>query len=125
VRKRARLKVFVVDEDLVVTGTLTAILNKKGYDAMPYTSPTEAWKAADAMRPHLIIINVSMREMSGFDLSKRVLEMVPTCRILLVSKCPVDSGVIDLFARRSFEFFLLSKPIRPRDLLTAIKGLHD
>jgi len=61
--------------------------------------------------------------MNGIELADAVMELVPDCRILLLSG---QAATVDLLAKRpqaAPSFTLLAKPIHPRELLLQISQL--
>ena len=63
--------VFLVDDDAGLLKALTRLLNAKGYDAQPYTSPATFLAANDPQTPGCAVIDMAMPEMDGLTLQNR------------------------------------------------------
>ena len=113
--------ILVVDDESVIADTLTEILNRNGYAAMPAYDGEEALESALLMPPELLISDVVLPGMSGIDLAISVKRVFPDCKILLFSGQAVTSDLLASANSRGHHFSLLKKPIHPTDLLTQLK----
>lgn len=114
-------RIFVVDDEEVIAQTLAVILEHNGFNAIAFTNPLEAFEAAKAEAPDLLISDVMMPEMSGIDLAIAFKTLCPVCKVLLFSGQSVTSDLLRTAREQGHDFHLLSKPIYPADLLAAIK----
>jgi CheY-like chemotaxis protein len=65
-----------------------------------------------------------MPELTGVELAIRIREHCPDCQVLLFSG---QAATVDLLAKAredGHDFVLLSKPIHPGDLLSAIRSFN-
>jgi len=113
-------RVFIVDDEIVIASTLGMILRQKGFDALAFTDPLEALKAARMSAPDLLISDVIMPEISGIELAIQTVALCPDCKILLFSGQAKTACLLEDASAKGYEFALLSKPIHPKDLLTRI-----
>jgi CheY-like chemotaxis protein len=118
-------RIFVVDDEYVISYTLAAIFNMNGYLARYFTDPMEALAAAQSDVPDLLISDVAMPGLSGVDLAIQIRARYPTCKILLISG---QAGTLDLLENaraQGHDFHLLLKPVLPSELLAEIGMLRD
>jgi DNA-binding response OmpR family regulator len=118
-------RVFVVDDEPVISSTLAMILRHQGFEATAYTQPLEALKAARSNAPDLLISDVVMPALSGIDLSIQVQEQCPDCKVLLFSGQAATSDLLETARANGHDFELLTKPVHPMDLLRKIRGLFE
>jgi putative two-component system response regulator len=71
--------ILIIDDINANLTVLTEIIRKEGYIARPVTSAKQAWSAIDALTPNLILLDVSMPEMNGFEFCS-MLKKNPTTR---------------------------------------------
>ena len=64
-------KVLVVDDECVIADTLAIILNQHGFDAIAVYTGTGAVEQARAIKPDLIISDVSCRTWTALKLRSR------------------------------------------------------
>ena len=121
----SRPKVYVVDDERVIAFTLSAILNRSGFLAVPFTNPLEALEAARTGKPDLLISDVMMPGLSGVELATRLQEMHAECKVLLFSGQAATADLLAEARLKGSDFILLRKPVHPTDLLHAIRTLPD
>jgi len=85
---------FVVDDELVITSTLAAILRLNGFDATSFSAPLEALDAARSQAPDLLVSDVIMPLMSGIELAIEVKRSCPDCKVLLLSGQAVTTELL-------------------------------
>jgi DNA-binding NtrC family response regulator len=117
------IRVYVVDDEPVISTTLAAILNLSGFRATAFTSAEDAIEAAESEGPSLLISDVVMPGMNGVDLAIHFKSKCPKCKVLLFSGQAATRGLLDSARKLGHDFELLNKPIHPNDLLAAIRKL--
>jgi CheY-like chemotaxis protein len=113
-------RVLVADDDRVIAGTLSQILRLTGYETEMVWSGEEAVAAAAKSRPDVFISDVLMGGITGIEAAIRILEFVPSCRVILISGHANTADHLDRVRRKSHAFEILTKPVHPRVLLEYI-----
>jgi DNA-binding NtrC family response regulator len=113
-------KIFVVDDERIIADSLSAILNRSGFDASPFYDAESALAACEISKPECIISDVAMAGMNGIDLAIQIRERFPTCTILLFSGQAATFDLLATARSRGHDFELLSKPVHPKDLLSKL-----
>ncbi len=114
-------RVFVVDDEFVISTTLATILERNGFDAKSFTDPLKALAAARLKAPDLLISDVVMPELSGIDLAIAMREFAPACKVLLFSGQATTADLLALARVRGHDFEVLNKPIHPSEFLKRIR----
>ena len=112
--------VYVIDDEKIITHTLTAILGQKGYSAVGFTNPLEALEAATTQPPAILISDVIMPEMDGIELAIEFQARFPRCKITLLSGQTATADLLESARERGHNFTVLAKPIHPKELLAEI-----
>ena len=115
--------VYVVDDEKIITSTLTAILTQNGYPSIGFTNPLEALESATAQPPAILITDVIMPGMNGIELAIEFKARFPHCRILLLSGQTYTADLLEIAKERGQDFTIIAKPIHPSELLAAISRL--
>jgi DNA-binding NtrC family response regulator len=118
---RNKKRAFIVDDEHAVASTLAWVLNSAGFDAVPFTEPMEALKAAQMAPPDLLLSDVVMPNLGGIDLATQVIENCPGCKVLLFSGMPESIDLLSAGHARGLLFECLPKPIHPKKLLSSIE----
>jgi DNA-binding NtrC family response regulator len=114
-----RASVLLVDDEAVQLTLLTAMLEKTGrFAAHPVKSPVEALEMALAEEPDAVITDISMPEMSGLELTKRLREEYPTLPIIVVTGLTGDETGSQAYAAGATDF--TNKPLDPRGIVARL-----
>lgn len=120
---RSVTRVVVVDDEKVIASTVAAILQMNGFSAQFFVHPLQALEAMNKEQPDLLISDVMMPELSGFELAIRVKALSPNCKILLFSGQGATADLLLQARAQGHDFQLLAKPIHPTELLSRVGRL--
>lgn len=116
-------RLFVVDDEPLLVSTLARILNMSGFHAVAFTGASEALKAAEEDAPSILLSDVQMPEMNGIELAILFRGLYPACKILLFSGFADTTQLLEDARRQGHDFHVLPKPMKPTDLLMALRRL--
>jgi len=120
-----QIKILVVDDEPAIVESLTEILEAAGYDVATAASGEEALRRAEQFSPEILLTDVLMPAMNGFELSLRVKQILPECRLLLfsgqASTAQLAKEASGTFTRMGYRFELLPKPLHPDALLKVLE----
>ena len=121
------IKVFVVDDEPVIASTVATILRMSGFTVLSFTDPVKALAYALVEAPNLIVSDVVMPGLSGVELALQIKALCPQCKVLLFSGQANTVNFLHDAERLGENFHIMPKPLRPSDLLRAIKeqGLEN
>lgn len=112
------IRVLVVDDEKSVADSLVLILRASGYEAAAAYSGEQAVEVSEAKDPHIVVSDIVMGPMSGFDLAIWLAENHPACRIILMSAHSFHNPLVAKSVQGGFEF--LPKPIHPDKFLATL-----
>lgn len=115
-------RILVVDDEECIADTLALILRSSGYDATARNDARSALEDCELRIPDLVLSDVMMPEVNGIELAIQVEERYPTCKVLLISGLGSSFGLAAEASERGHQFEILSKPIRPAELLARIEA---
>ncbi|MBC8506509.1 MAG: response regulator [Chloroflexi bacterium] len=116
-------KVLIVDDDVETLRLVGLMLERQGYQISAADNGERALKKAQSDLPNLILLDVMMPDMSGFEVAKRLRMNNSTASIPIImftAKAQVDDKVEGLEAGADA---YLTKPTQPRELLAQVKAL--
>jgi CheY-like chemotaxis protein len=117
--------VLVVDDEPVIAETLAAILNRSGYAALSALDGASALETARIMPPQMLIADVAMPGMDGFELAKEIRRTIPDCEIILFSGQATTLDLVERHRCLEYDFPTLIKPVHPTDLLARLHRCFD
>lgn len=77
-------KILIIDDDETIHLIAKAYLGKAGYDVHTAFDGPEGLEMAAALQPDLVLLDINMPKMSGFDVAKKMKENEATRQILIV-----------------------------------------
>jgi two-component system, sensor histidine kinase and response regulator len=115
-------KVLIVDDSLDNYLLLHAILKNEGYEIHYANSGLQALEKVSAAAPDLILLDVMMPEMDGFEVTKQICEnpKLPFIPILLITAYDQPSVAMGLNVGAD-EF--IRKPVEPDELIARVRSL--
>lgn len=114
----SKARVLVVDDEKIVADSYALILQLENYDARAVYSAEDAVAILPAFNPKIVVSDIVMGAMSGFDLAIYLAEHYPACRVILVSGFAFHEPEVARTIKHGFEF--LTKPVHPADLLARL-----
>ena len=114
---------FVVDDEETIAKTLGLILNAGGFEAVVFTLPLEALRAAEKTCPEFLVTDVSMPLLNGIELGIQFKALYPQCRVLLFSGAISTGPRLNGATQRGYEFTILAKPVHPTELLEVLRQM--
>jgi CheY-like chemotaxis protein len=115
-------RILVVDDDELVLSALGELLKPEGYEVETVLRAAEAIDRLDKNGYDLILLDIIMPEMDGFELCRRIREKEnyrETPIVFLTAKSRQEDKEAGLEAGANL---FLSKPISPEKLLGIVSG---
>ena len=112
--------ILVVDDEKRILSLLEAYLEQQGFQVTTATNGKEAIYIARQEKPDLIVLDIMMPEMDGFEFMRQHRKERETPIILLTAKVEEDEKVIGLELGADD---YVTKPFSPRELTSRIRAV--
>lgn len=116
-------KILIIDDDVQTLRLVGLMLERQGYKIITSVNATQGLRAARSEQPDVILLDVMMPDMDGYEVARRLRKMPETAHLpilMFTARSQVEdkvagyeSGVDDY----------LTKPIHPAELIAHIKSL--
>jgi adenylate cyclase len=116
-------KLLVVDDTPKNVKLLADILTAKGYGVVTAASGPEALAQVERQRPDLVLLDVVMPEMSGYDVCRKLRSNPATELLPVVMVTALDPGEERIKGIEAGADDFLTKPINQAELLARVKSL--
>jgi CheY-like chemotaxis protein len=108
---QAPRRVLLVDDNRDSVETLSMLLRIKGHDAQIAQSGEEAMAAADQYQPHLVVLDLSLPGMDGYEVARQLRRRPYGANLVLVALTGWSGREVQARAAEAgFDFHLL-KPV--------------
>jgi two-component system OmpR family response regulator len=78
-------RVLVVDDEPNIVELLHTALRFVGYDVRAATTATQALELAESFRPDLVVLDVMLPDLDGFEVSHRLRGLLPDVRVVFLT----------------------------------------
>lgn len=114
--------ILVIDDDVTNRKILEKILTKHGFIVLQAGNGADGLNLASAYRPDLIILDISMPEMDGYEVCSRLQESVETSHIpiIFLSALSQLDNIMKGFERGAVDY--LTKPYRAEEVLIRVRA---
>ena len=102
-------RVLIVDDDDLIRDTLEEMVTALGKHVRTFASPLVALAHVKATFYHLILLDISMPELSGLELLPRMKALSPASKFIMITGCANKENATQAFRRGAFDF--LEKPV--------------
>lgn len=116
-------KILVVDDDVDTLRLVGLMLQRQGYEIAAASSGRQALNMARTENPDLIILDVMMPDMDGYEVTRRLRSDQDTATIPIImftAKTQIDDKVSG-FEAGADDY--LTKPTQPRELFAHVKAV--
>jgi CheY-like chemotaxis protein len=118
-------KILVVDDERSIAETMRDIFQSVGYRADCAYSGDEAIAKAADLCPDVLLSDVMMPGMNGFEVALQVKQLCPECRLMLfsgqIATALLAQGFVQTFTASGYHYELLSKPLHPSELIRRVQ----
>jgi DNA-binding response OmpR family regulator len=114
------MKILVVDDDLELLGLIGFALRQAGYLAITAAQGGEALELFEREQPDLVILDVNLPVLNGFEICRRIRAEATTPIMMLTARSSEEDQVQGLDGGADD---YLTKPFSPRTLLARVRAL--
>jgi two-component system sensor histidine kinase/response regulator len=106
--------IFVIDDDEIIRLSCEQILQKSGYKVETFGNGHKGIERLMEVRPPLLVVDIKMPELDGFEVIKRVRKIDPDVVIVVITGYATIETAVDAMKMGAYDF--LPKPFTPNEL---------
>jgi DNA-binding NarL/FixJ family response regulator len=113
-------RVLIADDQTLIRTGFRLILTARGIEVVGEAADgAEAVSAAGELRPDVVLMDIRMPAMDGLEATRRILERIPDCRVLMLTTFDLDRYVYEALSLGASGFLL--KDVTPEHLAAAVR----
>ncbi|GMK47469.1 alkaline phosphatase synthesis transcriptional regulatory protein PhoP [Paenibacillus glycanilyticus] len=114
-------KVLVVDDDFSISSAILYALEREGFTVETAGDGEEALEKAAIFKPHVMILDIMMPKLNGYDVYRKLSQKNPPGVLLLTAKNDIVDKVLGLELGADD---YMTKPFDIREVLARVKALY-
>ncbi len=119
-------RVLIVDDSPQLIITLRKIYENLGFTiAGTAADGLEALSAYASLKPDLVSLDIIMPNMHGIECLRKLRELDPKAKVLLVSRLAKDRQASSAYEREIPEYIFVAKPVDPQLLAESLRALFS
>jgi len=115
-----KLKILIVDDDVHIAELISLYLNKEGYETREAYSGKKAIEEFSVFSPHLVILDIMLPEMDGYQVCREIRQISSVPIIMLTAKGEVFDKVLGL--ELGADDYMV-KPFDSKELIARVKAV--
>ncbi len=116
-----KIKVLLVEDEATLAMIVQETLNSEGFDVSIANDGVEGIKMAEAINPDILVVDIMMPNMDGFEMVKRIRKNDKTTPVLFLTARSAVNDVVEGFEIGGNDY--LRKPFSMMELIVRIKAL--
>jgi CheY-like chemotaxis protein len=117
------VRILIVDDDARNIRVMAAMLSAEGYITLSAGSGQDAVQVAKTEHPDLILLDVMMPDMNGFEVVEKLKALPATRDIPIVMVTALDDRESRLYALQAGADEFISKPVDRTELSVRVKNI--
>ena len=114
-----KIRILLVDDDLQNSEFLRKFLEVEGYEVFYAENGRKGWEAYSAAKPDLVLLDVNMPVMNGFELARLIREQDRDVLIFFLTDRTEKADRLKGFSLQGNDY--IPKPFYPEELIAKIK----
>ena len=113
------IKILFADDDLKYSMLLKRFLEQHGYEVTYAGNGRKAWEQFPEVKPDLVLLDINMPEMDGYEVAERIRAIDPKVLIFFLTDRTEKNDRLKGFSLKANDY--LAKPFYPEELLARIE----
>lgn len=115
-----KVKILVVEDELAIRKFISINLNRNGFDVYESETGEKALEMVSALQPQVIVLDVMLPKMDGFEVCHRIRETMPDIIIIMLTAKSQDMDKIMGLELGADDYMV--KPFNPLELVARIRA---
>jgi twitching motility two-component system response regulator PilH len=117
--------ILIADDSPTSRKAISAILEPLGHDVYHAENGMDAWDKVNVHKPDIVILDILMPKMGGFELSRQIKSTAGYSHIGIIILTSLKEQTNKYWGLKQGADFYLTKPTHPNDLIVCVNKLLE
>jgi DNA-binding NtrC family response regulator len=116
-------KIVIIDDEPAMVEVIVTLCREKGHQVFPFNVAQKAVEQMDAIQPHVVIADIRMETMSGFDVLRHVREHHRQTAVILITAYASVETAVEAMKMGAYDY--VTKPFKIDELQLTVQRALD
>ncbi len=116
-------KIVIIDDEPAMVEVIVTICREKGHQVFPFNTATKAVEQLDSIQPHVVVADIRMETMTGFDVLRHVREHHRQTAVILITAYATVETAVEAMKMGAYDY--VTKPFKIDELQMTIQRALD
>ena len=116
-------KIVIIDDEPAMVEVIVTLCREKGHQVFPFNSAPKAVEQLDSIAPHVVVTDIKMETMSGFDVLRHVREHHRQTAVILITAFGTVETALEAMKMGAYDY--VTKPFKIDELQMRIQKALD
>ena len=116
-------KIVIIDDEPAMVEVISTLCRENGHQAYPFSSAERAMENIAAITPHVVIADIKMEKMTGFDVLQQCRELLPQTAVILITAYASVEKAVEAMKMGAYDY--VTKPFKIDELKLTVQRALD
>ena len=116
-------RILIIDDEPAMVEVISELCRAKGHQAFPYSSPQKAVEAMAGIAPQIVITDIKMDKVNGFDVLRETRELNPQPAVIMITGFASVESAVETMKMGAYDY--VTKPFKIDELQLSIQRALD
>ncbi len=116
-------KIIIIDDEPAMVEVIVTLCRDKGHQVFPFNSAPKAVEQLDAIAPQVVIADIKMETMTGFDVLRHVREHHRQTAVILITAYASVETAVEAMKMGAYDY--VTKPFKIDELQMTVQRALD
>jgi len=116
-------KIVIIDDEPAMVEVIVTLCREKGHQVYPFNSAQKAVEQLDSIQPHVVVADIRMETMTGFDVLRHVRENHRQTAVILITAYASVETAVEAMKMGAYDY--VTKPFKIDELQMTVQRALD
>jgi DNA-binding NtrC family response regulator len=107
-------RILIIDDEPAMVDAISRLCRDRGHQSFPYCASETALEALNTINPHLVIVDVKMEKVTGFDILRECHKRLPHTAVVMITAYASVESAVEAIKLGAFDY--ITKPFKIDEL---------